>query len=29
MKPHRGGDFIIYSDWKSIRLKKPIKVYFE
>jgi hypothetical protein len=28
MKHQRGGDFIIYSDWKVIRLEKPIKVYF-
>jgi len=25
----RGGDFIIFSDWKSMRLEKPITVYFE
>ncbi|WP_242540449.1 DUF6402 family protein [Trinickia mobilis] len=29
LKHRRGGDFIIYSDWKSIRLERPIKVYFE
>ncbi|TKC92682.1 hypothetical protein FAZ69_00200 [Trinickia terrae] len=29
LKHQRGGDFIIYSDWKTVRLEKPIKVYFE
>jgi hypothetical protein len=29
LRHRRGGDFIIYSDWKSIRLEKPIRVYFE
>jgi hypothetical protein len=28
-KHHRGGDFIIYSDCKSIQLEKPITVNFE
>nr|WP_269764537.1 DUF6402 family protein [Burkholderia ambifaria] len=26
---HRGGDFIIFSDYKPIMLDKPITVYFE
>jgi hypothetical protein len=29
MKHQRGGDFIIYSDFKPIRLKRPIKVNFK
>ncbi|WP_257128129.1 DUF6402 family protein [Burkholderia sp. MSMB1072] len=29
IRHHRGGDFIIFSDYRSIMLDKPITVYFE
>ncbi|WP_269112397.1 DUF6402 family protein [Burkholderia diffusa] len=28
LKHRRGGDFVVYSDWKPMRLDNPITVYF-